>query len=351
MRRTRPGIGPTASMRHPLAGWADQPDAGIRGQRNEPARLAMVLDTIAGLRGEEPAAVARATTANAQRLFGFVAAGGSVGALVAPLVVGRVAPKLGIVPLLIAAAVLLQVGVVCVGRLVRWSRENDAGALAGHASERVGGGILAGFRLTARSPYLLGVALLITLYSLGSTILYVEQTRLVAEAIPDRGARVALFANVDLTINTLTTVIELVGTGWVMSRLGLGVALVCLPALTVVGMTVYGFFPTLAVLIVVGVARRVVYFALERPARETLFTVVTAEEKYKAKSFLDTVVYRGADWCASKLPDVAGAIGVVGPAIALAFAPVAALGLPLAFFLARRQRALAPKEIPHENPS
>ena len=182
---------------------------------------------------------------------------------------------------------------------------------------------------------------MIALYALGSTILYVEQTRILKDALPDAPSRVALLSRVDLTQNVLATTIELIGTGWVMTRLGLGAALVVLPALTVVGLAVYGFHPTLAVLIVVGVSRRVAHFALEKPAREALFTVVGPEEKYKAKSFLDTVVYRGADLAASKSHAFISALGVAGPVIALSFAPVALVGLPLAFYLARRQKALA----------
>lgn len=277
----------------------------------------------------------------ARRLYGLIAAGGSAGAIAGPAAVALFATKLGIVPLLILAAALLQVAVVCVVGLVRWARTHASGALAAHAEERVGGSAFAGFLLAARNPYLAGVALMITLYALGSTVLYVEQTRIVKDALPDAASRVALFSKVDLAINTLTTAIEVIGTGWVMSRLGLGAALVVLPALTVVGLAAYGFVPTLAVLIVVGVSRRVAHFALERPAREALFTVVGPEEKYKAKSFLDTVVYRGADWLASKSHAAVAALGVAGPMIALSFAPIALVGIPLAFYLARRQKALA----------
>lgn len=277
----------------------------------------------------------------ARRLYGLIAAGGSAGAIAGPVVVALFATKIGIVPLLIVAALLLQVAVACVFRLVGWARERSSGAIAGHVGERVGGGVFAGFRLAATSPYLAGIALMIALYALGSTTLYVEQTRLLKDALPDAASRASLLSRVDLVQNTLVALVEIVGTGWIMSRLGLSVALVVLPALTVAGLAVYGWFPTLPVLIAVGVARRVAHFALERPAREALFTVVTAEEKYKAKSFLDTVVYRGSDWLATQLQAGAAALGVAGPAIALAFAPVALVGLPLAFYLARRQKALA----------
>lgn len=277
----------------------------------------------------------------ARRLYGLIAAGGAAGAIAGPAVVALFAKKLGIVPLLALAAALIQVAVLCVAWLVRWARTHTAGALGAHAEERVGGNAFAGFLLALRNPYLAAVAVMITLYALGSTILYMEQTRIVKDAIPDAAARVALFSKIDLTQNVLVALVEIVGTGWVMTRLGLAAALAVLPALTVAGLAVYGLYPTLAVLIVVGVSRRVAHFALERPAREALFTVVGPEEKYKAKSFLDTVVYRGADWGASHSHGAIAALGVAGPAIALGFAPIALVGIPLAFYLARRQKALA----------
>ena len=283
----------------------------------------------------------------ARRLYGLVAAGGSAGAVAGPAVAALFAERVGIVPLLVIAAVLLQVCILCSLWLVRWSRSHASGPVGRRAAARIGGSPLAGFGLALRSPYLLGIAGLILLYALGSTLLYMEQTRIVKDALPDAAARVALFSKVDLGINVATVLIEIVGTGWVMTRLGLAAALVVLPALTGLGLAAYGLVPTLGVLIAAGASRRVAHFALEKPAREALFTVVGPEEKYKAKSFLDTVVYRGGDWLAgSGYTTITASIS--GPALALGFAPVALAGLPLAFFLARRQRALAAQETEHE---
>ena len=276
----------------------------------------------------------------ARRLFGLVAAGGSCGALAGPVVASLSAQRVGIVPLLIVAALLLQVCVGCVGWLVRWARRHGTGDLARGADTRVGGGLLAGFAAIVRSPFLAGIAALITLYALASTVLYTEQARLVPLSIPDSGERVAFFSRIDLTINATTLAIELLGTGWVMTRLGLATALLALPAITATGLVAFGLYPTLAVLVVVGVSRRIAHFALEKPAREALFTVVPAEEKYKAKSCLDTVVYRGTDWVAAAGHQALVAAGLAGPAVVLGLAPVAALGLPLAVLMARRHASL-----------
>lgn len=277
----------------------------------------------------------------ARRLYGLIAAGGSAGALAGPATVALFANRLGIVPLLWIAAALLQIAVLCATGLVRWARRHPSGDLAAHAHERVGGGMFAGFRLAARSRYLLGIATLIGLYALGSTVLYVEQTRLLKDALPDAASRAALLSRIDLVTNGLTTLIEVVGTGWILTRVGLSAALVLLPALTAAGLALYGLVPTLTVLLGVTATRRVAHFALERPAREALFTVVDAEQKYKAKSFLDTVVYRGADWASTELQRMLGILGLAGPAVALAIAPLALTGIPIARFLARRQVALA----------
>jgi len=281
----------------------------------------------------------------ARRLFGLVAAGGSCGALAGPVVASLFAQRVGIVPLLIVAALLLQVCVGCVGWLVRWARRHGSGELASRADTRVGGGLLAGFGAIVRSPFLAGIAGIITLYALASTVLYSEQARLVPLSITDSGERVAFFSRIDLTINATTLAIELLGTGWVMTRLGLAAALVALPALTATGLVAFGLYPTLGVLVVVGVSRRIAHFALEKPAREALFTVVPAEEKYKAKSCLDTVVYRGADWVAAAGHQALLGAGLAGPAIVLGLAPIAALGLPLATRLARRHASLEAKGV------
>jgi len=281
----------------------------------------------------------------ARRLYGLIAAGGSLGALAGPAMVALFATRVGIVALLVLAAGLLQVAVVCVVGLVRWARVHGSGDLAHHAEERVGGGALAGFRLALRSPYLLGIAALISLYAFGSTILYVEQTRLLKDALPDAASRAALLSRVDLAGNSVTTLIEVAGTGWILTRLGLAAALVVLPALTVAGLALYGLVPTLTVLLGVTVIRRIAHFALERPAREALFTVVGGEEKYKAKSFLDTVVYRGADWVSTELQRLVSGLGLAGSAVALVMAPVALVGVPIALYLAKRQRVLAERGV------
>lgn len=214
----------------------------------------------------------------AKRLYGVIAAGGSAGAIAGPLATALLVERLGLVPMLAIAAILLELCVVCVVALVRRSKAAGPGALSRHADEIIGGSSFAGFRLAVRSPYLLAIGGQIALYGLVSTVLYFEQARMVAAAVPDAAARTALFAKVDLAVNVLTVLVEVVATGWILSRVGLAVALVTLPVLTIFGSFALAATTTLPVLIVFGVARRVAHFAVDRPAREVLFTVVGGEE-------------------------------------------------------------------------
>ena len=161
----------------------------------------------------------------AKRLYGFIAAGGSAGAIAGPLATALLVERLGLAPMLLLAAILLELCVLCVAALVRWSREARPGALSRHADQRIGGSAFAGFGLMVRSPYLLAIGGQIVLYAIVSTILYFEQARMVEAALPDPAARTALFAKVDLSINVLNVLIELLATGFVMtagSRRGFG---------------------------------------------------------------------------------------------------------------------------------
>jgi AAA family ATP:ADP antiporter len=277
----------------------------------------------------------------AKRLYGLIAAGGSAGAIAGPLATVLLVGRVGLVPMLVAAAILLELCVLCVAGLVRWSRSARPGSLSGHAEERIGGSAFAGFALTMRSPYLLAIAGQIVLYSLVSTILYFEQARLVGSALPDPVARTALFAKLDLAINVMNIIVEVFATGWILSRVGLVAALVALPVLSIVGSFALAASTTLPVLIAVGVARRVAHFSVDRPAREVLYTAVGSEEKYKAKSFIDTMVYRGSDAAAGWLHSGLAATGVAASATAFGMAPLAALAIPLGVYLARRHRERA----------
>ena len=282
------------------------------------------------------------TAEQGKRLFGFIAAGATLGNITGASATAALAPHVAPTYLLLASAVLLEVAVFTVRRL---SRLSDV-LLRRHEprDERpVGGGIVEGLTHAVASPYLINISLFILLYSITSTFLYFQQAGIAKAYFIDRGARTAFFARIDVYVNVLTLGGQLFLTGPVMRRLGVALTLALLPALTVIGFGTLALAPTLAVLVVVLVVRRAGNYALARPAREVLFTVVPREDKYKAKSFIDTVVYRTGDqvgaWTSALLASPRLGLGMAG--VALVAIPLSIAWLVNALWLGRRQEALA----------
>ncbi len=283
----------------------------------------------------------------AKRLFGAIGLGGTLGGIAGGAITATLARRLGPVPLLLVAAALFEVAVACMRRLAHAYRVDEAPrAGAGEAAGGIppGTGALSGLRLFLDSRYLLGIAAFLLLYTVGSTFLYLAQARIVRAAFADAGARTAFFAKADLTVNVLTALTQLFLTGRILPAVGLGPALAFLPILTGAGFVALGASPTAGTLFVFQVARRASEFALVKPAREALFTVVSREEKYSAKSFIDTFVYRSGD-ALGALADRLVALFGLGPAgFGLAFLPVAAVWAWTGLALGSRQKVLARKE-------
>ena len=150
-------------------------------------------------------------------------------------------------------------------------------------------------RRSVSDPYLLNVTINMLFFTLLTTFLYFQQATIVDAAIVDRTERTRFFANIDLAVNVLTLVTQTFATGRAVKRWGVTAALAFLPVLSVVGFGILGLAPTIAVLMTFQVMRRAGNFAVARPAREVLFTVVAPTDRYKAKTFIDTVVYRVGD--------------------------------------------------------
>jgi len=271
-----------------------------------------------------------------KRLFGLVAAGGSAGAIAGPLLTALLVERIGIAPLFLFSVVLLEGAVVLGTRIVGWAEREGPGTLRAQAEDRVGGGPFAGFRAVVSSPYYLGLAGLMALYSICSTVVYFEQARIVGEAIQDSAARTALFARIDLAVDVASSAMQALGTGWLLTWAGVGTGLALLPALTSIGLIGLALWPTVGMIVAVQILRRSVHYAVERPAREVLYTVVPPEDKYKAKGFLDTVVYRGADAIGGWLTTGLGAIGLGAVAVSIGAVPLAGIGIPLAYWMGRR---------------
>jgi AAA family ATP:ADP antiporter len=220
------------------------------------------------------------------------------------------------------------------------------------AAERpIGGSIWSGIIHDLRSPYLLGICAYMLLYAITSTLLYFQQVSIAASAFSDRGARTAFFAQVDLLVNVLTIFVQAFLTGRLLKWLGVGITLALLPALSVIGFTAMGFVPTLALLVVFLTLRRAGNFAVARPAREVLFTVVSREDKYKAKSFIDTFVYRAGDQIGAWSSPALGWMGLGLTGVSFLAAPLAAIWFFISLWLGRQQNHLAHEQQQEESAS
>lgn len=290
-----------------------------------------------------------------KRLYGFIAAGGSIGGLVGPIVTVWLAKPLGPINLLIIAAVLLEGAVLCANRLekaaatpafAKTDAERDA-QVAAAADRKLGGNWLAGLALIFRSPYLGGIALWVFLLSLAGTFLYLMQAEIVAGASGDSAERTRIFASIDLAAGLLTILFQLFATGRLITRFGVGVAAAVTPMVFVAGYGLLAAVPALGLVIGLQALQRTANFAISNPARETLFTVVSREEKYKAKNVIDGVVFRGADmanaWLFALLQNT---FGLMTTGVALVAAPIAAGWLVLALALGREQARRAGREDP-----
>jgi len=279
-------------------------------------------------------------TCQARRLYGFIAAGGSMGAIAGPALTTALAVPLGPVDLLLVSGGFLLAAIYCIDRLGSWSRARAAPGPELAREVPVGGGVLDGIKLVARSRYLLGICLYVALYSTLSTFLYFQQQQIVKATIASSEQRTALFASLDLAVNGGTFVLQLLLFSGFLRRFGLAAGLVLVPVFSVAGFLALGFVSTLAVLIVFGVARRVGEFTISKPARETLFNALSADEKYKAKNFMDTAVYRAGDMASGWIFTGLQHAGMALAGISFLSAPLAAAWAGIGIWLARRHAAI-----------
>lgn len=277
------------------------------------------------------------TADQGKRLFGFIGAGGTAGALLGPVMtLGLV--SLGPVNLLIPAVILLEAAVFCVWRLERATTAHEDLQVE---PPRLGGSAFAALPELMRSPYLLGIAAWISLQSFCATILYFQQIHLVAAGVHGAGAQTRIFAGIDLAVNLLTLATQVFATGRLLKRFGTGTTAAALPAIYIVGFLAVFLAPTLTVVLVAQVAQRWFHFSVATPARQVLYTVLGREEKYKAKNLIDVVIYRGSDALYGWMYDGLQALGLKLGAIALVSVPVAAIWLILSAVLGRAQERRA----------
>ncbi len=278
-----------------------------------------------------------------KRLFGFIAFGGSLGGITGPAITALVVEHIGQVNLFLISIVLLELANVCMRKTDAHAPDEKTESIA---ARPVPGAWWHGFAVMLRSPYLLGIGAFIFLFTYGSTMIYFQKAEIARSAFEDRDARTAFYAIVDLSVNTLALLGQVFLTGRILPRLGVAKTLIVLPVLTMIGFAAVGAWPTLAVLVAFEIVRRSCEFALGKPTREVLFTVVDREKKYKSKAFLDTVVYRGSDVVTAQIHEGLRQLGLGLSAIAYVAVPVAGVWALLGWSLGRRQDELAQADEP-----
>jgi AAA family ATP:ADP antiporter len=276
-----------------------------------------------------------------KRLFGFIAAGATLGGIMGSSLTASLAKHVPVIYLLLASVLLLELAVAAVRRLSRLSDALQQRPVARREETPIGGSMFAGLTHALSSAYLVNVSIFILLFAITSTFLYFQQAEIARQSFADRGARTAFFARVDLCVNILTLGAQLFLTGRVLRSIGVGLTLAMLPALSILGFGTLSMAPTITVVVVYQVLRRAGNFAFARPSREVLFTVVPREDKYKAKSFIDTVIYRAGDQVGAWSYAGLGFLGLGLAGISIAAVPLSVAWLINGLWLGRRQDVLA----------
>ncbi len=276
-----------------------------------------------------------------KRLFGFIAAGATLGGIVGSSLTASLAKQVAPTYLLLISALLLEAAVFCVSRLAKISDALQRRPAAQSEERPIGGSAFSGLSHALSSSYLINVSGFLLLFAITSTFLYFQQAEIAKQSFADRGARTAFFARVDLWVNVLTLGAQLFLTGRVLRWFGVALTLAVLPLLSVIGFGALALAPTIAVVVVYQVVRRAGNFAFARPSREVLFTVVPREDKYKAKSFIDTVVYRLGDQVGAWSYAGLGMFGLGMTGIAIVAVPISLLWLLNGLWLGKRQDEMA----------
>jgi len=274
--------------------------------------------------------------AQAKRLFGFVAAGGTIGGIVGPAIATFLATRVGNSNLLLISSAGFGVTAVLVRMLAAEKRKLLAEGVEAQPTSlehRLKGNPFDGFRLLLRSRYLLLLAVFLLLMTWISTIVYFQLGDLITKAFASREARTQAYATIDLTVNSFAVLIQLFGTGRIIARFGVNMGLLLNPIIMVVAFLAIAFSPVLLVLGGVQIVRRVAEYAVARPTREMLFTVVDQESRYKAKNVIDTVVYRFGDFSSAWVSAAILPYGLAG--LAIFGAIVSAIWFPVAYLLGK----------------
>lgn len=276
----------------------------------------------------------------ARRLFAFIAAGASVGGLIGPLISAFSIELLGQAGLALVSALLLLMALFLKRYLMAWRERGGAGRPGAPAAENpnrpVPGNPFSGIMRVLRSPYLLMVCLFVVLLATASTFLYFEQARLVAQLFTTREEQIRVFGLIDFAVQAGALVSQLFITGRIAQRFGVSTLLAAVPALVCAGFIGLALAPTFAMLAGLMIVRRIGEYAFIRPGREMLFAPLDAETKYKAKNFIDTVVYRGGDAISAWAKSLLDMLGQGTVLVAVVGAVCAGIWALTGWYLGRR---------------
>ncbi len=284
------------------------------------------------------------SNAEARRYYGYIGAAGTLGAFLGPMLTRTLVKQIGIPNMMLVSCALLAICVVCILRLRRYAVVRERERRQASGEKPMGGEVLAGLKLVAKEPLLRWMALMVVLGVGVGTLLYNEQNRIARTMFATADERAAYFAMLDLAVNSLTLVVQLLITRALMSRFGIAPALLIPGAAVIVGFSILSASPLPVMVAIVQVATRASEFSLAKPARETIYTRVGREWRYKAGAAIDTVIYRGGDlafvWL-HKLLSAFGSSAVFGAGVLIASAMTFSM-----WRLLREEAKLPPERTP-----
>lgn len=251
-----------------------------------------------------------------KRLFAIAASGSSAGSIIGPMITATAVKYTGFFPLILISLAFLAMASLTVYYLFsirseQCNTDESAQIVNNYLERRINGSILEGFLSTFKSRYLLMIAFFVILASTANTFLYFAQVKIIADSFADKSEQTFVFSVIDLIVNTATIILQLFITGRLAENFGLKPLIAVVPVLILICFVVLIFIPVLSVIVMAMIVRRVGEYALVRPGKEMLFSVVSLDEKYKSKNFIDTVIYRGGDVFSAFLTQGAEALGGV----------------------------------------
>lgn len=235
------------------------------------------------------------SNAEAKAYYGYIGAAGTLGAFLGPILTRTLVERIGIAHLMLISAGFLCVCMVCLLRLRLWAVQREQAQRLASGEVPMGGSVLAGLQLIVREPLLRWLAIMV-LFGVGiGTLLYNEQAAIVRRLFTDPASSTAYYATIDLAVNALTLLVQVFLTRLLLSRYGIAPALLIPGVAVIIGYSILAASPLPMMVAVVQVVTRASEFSLAKPARETIYTRVDREWRYKAGAAIDTVIYRGGD--------------------------------------------------------